>query len=97
MLIRMCSSDNAGGMSAPACWRCGHPLILFGLLQRSHVDHEPVFPVALEQAVVGFVDLLHFDHLDIRIDSLLGAEIEHLLGFGNAADGGAREAAPAHD
>src|ERR1700723_856863 len=97
----MCSSDNAGGMSAPACWRCGHPSFcldyFFGLLQRSHVDHEAVFHVALEQAVVCFVDLLHFDHLDIRIDSLLGAEIEHLLGFGNAADGGAREAAPAND
>ncbi len=32
------------------------------------------------------VDLLDVDHLDVRDDAVLGAEIEHLLRFGDAAD-----------
>ena len=35
------------------------------LLQRRHVDDEAVFHVALEQAFVGFVDLLDRDHFDV--------------------------------
>src|SRR5882762_9796412 len=57
------------------------------LLKRSHVDDEAVLHVALEQAIVRFVDLLNLDELDIGSDSVLGAEVQHLLGLPNAADG----------
>ena len=67
------------------------------LLQGGGVDHETVFHVALEEAVVGFVDLLDGDALDVGGDVVLGAKIEHFLGFAKAADGGAGEAVAAED
>ena len=39
-----------------------------------------------EQALVGLVDLVHADHLDVAGDVVLPAEIEHLLGLGETAD-----------
>src|SRR5258708_25556910 len=70
-----------------------------GLLRfkRSHIDGEPVLHIGLEQPFVSFISLLDWDHLDIRGDVVLPAEIEHLLGFGNAADHGTGEAAAAHN
>jgi hypothetical protein len=47
--------------------------------KRGVVDHEAIFDVALLHAVIGFVDLLDQDHLDLRDDAPFGAEIEHLL------------------
>ena len=75
------------------------PHIFLGLLrfQRSHVDREAVLHIGLEQSLVGFVDLLDRDDFDIGGDVVLAAEVEHLLGFGDAADGRAGEAAAAHD
>ncbi|OLU23449.1 hypothetical protein BVH06_24580 [Pseudomonas sp. PA27(2017)] len=58
--------------------------------QGSHVDHEAVFHVTLEHALLGFVDVLDVDHFDVRDDVVLGAEVEHLLGFGDATDQPAR-------
>jgi hypothetical protein len=72
---------------------CGTFDGLQGLFQRGHVDDEAVFDVALEDALVGFVDLLDADKLDIGGDAVLAAEIEHLLRFGDAADEAAGEAA----
>src|ERR1700731_1889656 len=63
------------------------------LLQRCHINYKAVLHVALEQAVVCFVDLLNFDHLDVRGNSLFPAEIEHLLRFAKPAD--ARAGKPA--
>ena len=54
--------------------------------ERSHVDDEAVFYIALEHAFVGVVDLIHPDHFDIAGDIVLSAEIEHLLCFRNATD-----------
>jgi hypothetical protein len=54
--------------------------------QRLAVDHEAIFHVALLHAIIGVVDILDLDHLDIGGDALLGAEIEHLLRLGDAAD-----------
>ena len=31
-----------------------------------HVDHEAVADVVLEQPLIGLVDLVHADHLDVR-------------------------------
>ena len=53
----------------------------------SHVDGEAVLHIGLEQPLVGFVDLLDRDDLDIGSDVLRAAKVEHLLGFGDAADG----------
>src|SRR5215210_2378814 len=63
----------------------------FGLRgsQRRHVDGEAVLHVRLEHPLVGLVDLLDRDHLDIGSDVVLSAEVEHLLRLGNAADIGA--------
>src|SRR5690606_14355590 len=55
-------------------------------VERVHVDDEAVAHVALQHALVGLVDGLHADRLDVGDDAMLGAEVEHLLGFGDAAD-----------
>ena len=65
--------------------------------ERSHVDGEAILHIGLEQPLVSFVDLLDRDHFDVGGDVVLAAKIEHLLGFGNAADGRAGEAAAAED
>src|ERR1019366_3713873 len=36
--------------------------------QRGHIDHEAVFHVAPQQPLIGFVDVPHLDHLDVRDD-----------------------------
>src|SRR5882724_1763376 len=65
--------------------------------KRSHVNGEAVFHVRLEQPLVSFVDLLDGDDFHIRGDVVLPAEIEHLLGFGDASDGRSGKTAAAHD
>src|SRR5437762_13267490 len=37
-----------------------------------HVDNEPVPYVALQHALVGFIDVRHLDQLDVRRDIMLG-------------------------
>ena len=49
---------------------------LVGFLQRSHVDHETIFHVALQHAFVSVVDLVDLDFFDVAHDSALGTEIE---------------------
>ncbi len=61
--------------------------------ERAAVDHEAVAHVGGEHALVGLVDLVGVDHLDLADDAVLGAEVEHLLGLGDAADHGAGERA----
>ncbi len=55
--------------------------------ERSHIDREAVLHIGLEQSVVGFVDLLDGDHFNIGSDVMGSAKIEHLLGFGDTANG----------
>ena len=61
-------------------------LSLNDLLEACQVDHEAVFHIAFLHAVESGVDVLHVDQLDIRGDVVLGAEIQHFLGFLQAAD-----------
>src|SRR5438477_6671306 len=72
---------------------------LFCLLrfQRSHVDGKPVLHIGLEQSFVGFVDLLDRNDLDIGGDVIFAAKVEHLLGFGDAANHRAGETASPRD
>jgi hypothetical protein len=56
------------------------------LLKRRHIDNEAVLHVPFEKAFVSLVDLLNFDQFDIGSDAVIGAEIEHLLSFLDAAD-----------
>ena len=60
-----------------------------GLLrfERSHIDGETVLHIRLEQSVVGFVGFLDGDDFDIGSDVMGPAKIEHLLGFGDTANG----------
>src|SRR6266496_31548 len=73
--------------------------LFIGLLgfERSHVNGEAVLHIRLEQSLAGFVGFLDRDHFDIGGDVVLPAEVEHLLGFGDTADGRAGEAATPHD
>ena len=59
-------------------WRSG--------FQRRHVDHKAILHVTLQHALVGGIDVLNLDDLDIRDDAVLSTEVEQFLGLGNAAD-----------
>src|SRR5580698_560730 len=63
--------------------------------ETGHIDDKTVFDVALDHPRIGFLDVLNVDHLDIRDDVVLGAEIQHFLRLLDPADGGAGNAAPA--
>src|SRR4051794_21536401 len=66
-------------------------------LEARHVDREAVLDVRLEQPLVGLVDLLDGDDLDVGGDVVLAAEVEHLLRLRDAADVRAGYAAVAED
>src|SRR5208282_3907716 len=53
------------------------------LLERSHIDGKAVLHIGLEHSLVGFVNLLDWDHFDIGGDVVLSAEVEHLLSLGD--------------
>jgi hypothetical protein len=55
-------------------------------IERRHVDREAVLHVGLDHPFVRLVDLLDRDDLDVGRNVVLAAEVEHLLGLGNAAD-----------
>ena len=55
------------------------PTLSASLFEARDVDDEAIAHVVLEHALVGLVDLIDRDHLDIGGDSLLAAEVEHLL------------------
>ena len=80
--------------SSATCW---DKILLSLRFQRRHVDGEAVLHVGLEQSLVGFVDLLDRDDFDVGGDVVLAAEVEHLLGLRDAADGRAGEAAASED
>src|SRR5690606_13827669 len=61
----------------PARDRRACPQTLLGL-QARHIDHESVFDVGADQPRVRLVHLLDRDHLHIRGDVVLSAEIKHL-------------------
>src|SRR6478609_9940711 len=56
------------------------------LPERCHINHKAVFHVAAQHALVGFIDLLDGNHLNVRRKFVLGAEIQHLLRLRNSAD-----------
>src|SRR5215472_8960650 len=64
--------------------------------KRSHVDRETILHIRLEQSIVSFIDFLHWDDLDISGEVMFTAKVEHLLGFGDAADGRSGETAAPH-
>src|SRR5215471_4110981 len=79
----------ARGMASRTCCKYGADASSYSLLrfERRHVDGETVLHIGLRQSFVGFVDFLDGNHLDVGGDVVRAAEVEHLLGFGNAADG----------
>jgi hypothetical protein len=87
--------EGAGGGEAHAHRRAGDQSHLtrevigrihVSVLQRGVVDDEAILHVAALHPVIGRIDLLDRDQLDIGDHALLRAEVEHLLRFGNAAD-----------
>src|SRR5947209_5072463 len=69
--------------------------LLSSIFERRHIDHEAIAHIAFLDPLIGFVDLLDGDHFDVGGDALLSAEIEHLLRFLDASDGGAGKIATA--
>ncbi|MEU7838216.1 hypothetical protein [Nonomuraea sp. NPDC049129] len=53
-----------------------------------------VADVGGQDSLVGLVDPVGGDHLDLAADTVLGAEVEHLLGQGDATDHRTGEDAP---
>lgn len=51
-----------------------------------NVDHEAVLHITLEHALQRLVHRLDRDHLDVRSDVVLAAELQHVGSFLNAAD-----------
>ena len=72
----------------------GDPLLGF---EGSHIDRESILHIGLKQSLVGFVDLLDGNDFDVGGNAVFAAEVEHLLGFREAADGRTREASAFHD
>lgn len=55
-------------------------------VERGDIDHETIFHIALQHSLIGCVDLLDSNHLDVRNDPLLRAEVEHFLRFRDTAN-----------
>lgn len=55
-------------------------------LEGFRVDHKAVADIRRQHALIGLVDLIGSDQFGLGRNAVLGAEIHHLLGFGNAAD-----------
>ena len=66
----------------------GSLLLLF---EGGHVDDVAEADFAVFDLFIGVVDVLDVEHLDVGGDVVLGAEVEDLLGFGDAADEGAAD------
>ena len=62
------------------------------IFQRSHVNYKAILHIAFQQALISRINILHIDQLYICSNIMLPAEIQHFLGFRNAADHRAREA-----
>ena len=56
------------------------------LLERVRVNHKTELHVTGDHAVIGLIDLMHRDLLNPCAQAVLSAEVEHLLGFGDATD-----------
>lgn len=49
-----------------------------------HINDEPIFHVAFQHPLIGRVDVIHGDDLNVRHDIVLGAEVQHFLCFADA-------------
>src|ERR1035438_7434168 len=65
--------------------------------ERSQIDREAVFHTGLDQFLIGLVHLLNGDNFDIGGDVMCATKVEHLLCFGDAADGRAGQAPAPED
>src|SRR5438034_5276557 len=92
--FRFCIVSNAEGESALSYQPSTSSSLRF---KRCHVDREPVLHIGLEQSLVRFVHFLDRDNFDIGGDVMFATKVEHLLGFGDAADHRAGETATPAD
>src|SRR5260221_10475411 len=88
-------ANESGGNSEPV----RHSLISFrgSLLQSGHIDDKTIFYITLEQPIIGLVDLLNGDQFNVRGNSILGAEVKHLLRYPDTAAGETGQAAALHN
>ena len=56
------------------------------LFDRGDVDDEAIADVAFEHTGIGGGDILDIDDLYVGNDIVLFTEVQHFLGFGEAAD-----------
>ena len=74
-------------------FRARHRQVSLSGLQRCHINHKAVFHITFQHAFIRFINILNLNHFDIGSDAMLATEIKHFLGFGDAADERAGEAA----
>src|ERR1051326_5380217 len=83
--LRRCSESPAA--EAPPLRTSVITLICKGsLFQRSHVNHEPILHIILQQTIVSFVDVLNANQFDIGRHVVFAAKVQHLLRLTNAAN-----------
>ena len=56
------------------------------LCQGGVINHKAVMNIAFEHALVSLVNLLSTDHFHVCDNPMFCSEIQHLLGFRDAAD-----------
>jgi hypothetical protein len=63
-------------------------MIILRGIEGGDVDDDAVTPVGGQYPLEGVVDPVGRDRFDLGAHTVLGAEVEHLPGFGDAADHG---------
>ena len=58
------------------------------VFQRGHINNKAVFYIAFQYTLIRFIDILDFNHFYFGSDSMIAAEIEHLLCFDDATNEG---------
>src|ERR1035438_3242606 len=93
--------EKVCGIRLLTCGRLAIGLPRPGILslrsERSQIDREAVFHTGLDQFLIGLVHLLNGDNFDIGGDVMCATKVEHLLCFGDAADGRAGQAPAPED
>jgi hypothetical protein len=54
--------------------------------QRGYIDDKSIFNLSFDHPLVRFIDLLNWNHLHVRGDTVFSAVMEHFLGFLDTAD-----------
>ena len=62
------------------------PFVRRALPETRHINDESVFHIAFQHSLIGSIDVIDGDHLNVRNDVMFGAKIQHVLSFTDPAD-----------